>query len=87
MVALLKASGAPFVADGRFKGGWITRRYGRPEDGVHALQMELACRAYMAEPERVDETNWPTPLDEARAAPTRATLKRVLEAALQWVRG
>ena len=52
VVALLTASGAPFVADGRFKGGWITRRYGRPADGVHALQMELACRAYMAEPER-----------------------------------
>jgi formiminoglutamase len=49
--------------------------------------MELACRAYMAEPERVDATNWPTPLDEARAAPTRATLRRVLEAALQWVCG
>jgi formiminoglutamase len=86
VVALLAASGAPFVADGRFKGGWITRRYGRPEEGVHALQMELACRAYMAEPKRVDATNWPTPLDEARAAPTRATLKRVLEATLAWVR-
>ena len=85
VVALLEASGAPFVADGRFKGGWITRRYGRPEDGVHALQMELACRAYMAEPERVEASNWPTALDEALAAPTRATLKRVLEAALQWV--
>ena len=84
IVALLGSSGAPFVVDGRFKGGWITRRYGRPADGVHALQMELACRAYMAEPERVDETNWPTPLDEARAAPTRATLKRVLEAAVEW---
>ena len=44
--------------------------------------MELACRAYMAEPERVDAANWPTPLDESRAAATRATLKRVLEAAL-----
>ena len=85
VVALLAASGAPFVADGRFKGGWITRRYGRPEEGVHALQMELACRAYMAEPERINATNWPTPLDESRAAATRATLKRVLEAALEWV--
>jgi N-formylglutamate deformylase len=87
VVALLEASGAPFVADGRFKGGWITRRYGRPEDGVHALQMELACRAYMVEPEPVEASNWPTPLDEARAAPTRATLKRALEATLQWARG
>jgi len=84
VVSLLEVSDAPFVADGRFKGGWITRRYGRPKDGVHALQMELACRAYMAEPERIDATNWPTSLDEFRAAPTRATLKRVLEAALQW---
>jgi formiminoglutamase len=86
VVALLAASGAPFIADGRFKGGWITRRYGRPKQGVHALQMELACRAYMEEPERVDESNWPTPLDESRAAATRATLKRVLEAALAWIR-
>jgi hypothetical protein len=38
----------------------------------------------MAEPERVDEANWPTSLDETRAAPTRATLKRVLEAAVEW---
>ena len=82
IVALLGSSGAPFVVDGRFKGGWITRRYRATADGVHALQMELACRAYMAEPERVDATNWPTPLDETRAAPTRATLERVLEAAL-----
>jgi formiminoglutamase len=38
---------SPFswVANGRFKGGWITRQYGRPEVGVHAVQMELACRA------------------------------------------
>ena len=85
IVALLEASGAPFVVDGRFKGGWITRRYGRPGEGIDALQMELACRAYMEEPESVDETNWPTPLDESRAAPTRATLQRVLEATLEWV--
>ena len=49
--------------------------------------MELACRAYMAEPGRIDATNWPTPLDAARAAPTRATLKRVLETAVEWVSG
>ncbi|MBV8661977.1 MAG: N-formylglutamate deformylase, partial [Hyphomicrobiales bacterium] len=46
---------------------------------------ELACRAYMREPEPVDEANWPTPLDE-RAEPTRATLRRVLEAIAAWVR-
>ena len=36
-----------YVVNGRFKGGWITRHYGRPAQGVHAVQMELACRAYM----------------------------------------
>jgi N-formylglutamate deformylase len=35
------------VVNGRFRGGWTTRHYGRPEDGVHAIQMELAQRAYL----------------------------------------
>ena len=30
------ASPFTWVANGRFKGGWITRHYGRPADGVHA---------------------------------------------------
>lgn len=37
------------VLDGRFKGGYITRHYGAPEDDVHALQIELAQSAYMDE--------------------------------------
>ncbi len=37
------------VENGRFKGGWTTRHYGRPETGQHAIQMELAQRSYMAE--------------------------------------
>lgn len=37
------------VVNGRFKGGWITRHYGDPVNGVHALQVELAQSAYMAE--------------------------------------
>ncbi len=80
--AVLAASGESAVVDGRFKGGWITRSFGRPRDGVHALQLELACRAYMREPESVDEENWPTPLDPERADKTRATLRRVLETML-----
>lgn len=87
VAAVLAASGASHVVDGRFKGGWITRSFGRPDDRVHALQMELACRTYMREPEPVDEANWPTPLDAAPAAPTRATLRRVLETMLAWVGG
>jgi len=83
--AVLAASGETYVVDGRFKGGWITRNYGRPEDGVQALQLELGCRGYMQEPDAVDETNWPTPLDPVRAAKTRATLRKVLETMLGWV--
>ncbi len=37
------------VLNGRFKGGWTTRHYGRPAEGQHAVQMELAQRAYMDE--------------------------------------
>lgn len=37
------------VLNGRFKGGWTTRHYGKPKTGIHAIQMELAQRAYMAE--------------------------------------
>ncbi|MBF9032794.1 N-formylglutamate deformylase [Rhodobacterales bacterium HKCCE2091] len=38
-----------WVANGRFKGGWTTRHYGRPETGVHAIQLEIAQRGYMNE--------------------------------------
>ena len=83
VAGILEASGKAMVVDGRFKGGWITRAYGRPSEGVEASQLELACRAYMREPERPSPGNWPTPIDEARAAPTRATVRRVLEAMLE----
>jgi N-formylglutamate deformylase len=38
-----------FALNGRFKGGWTIRHYGRPNTGVHAIQLELAQRAYMHE--------------------------------------
>lgn len=38
-----------WVANGRFKGGHITRHYGRPEQGVEAVQLEIAQRCYMDE--------------------------------------
>jgi N-formylglutamate deformylase len=80
--SLLAASGQTSVIDGRFKGGWITRAFGRPGEGVEAVQLELACRAYMHERKRPAPGNWPSPLDEKRAAPTRATIRRVLETML-----
>ncbi|MEH6727254.1 MAG: N-formylglutamate deformylase [Hyphomicrobiales bacterium] len=44
-----QADGYDCVVNGRFKGGWTTRHYGQPDNGVHAIQMELAQRAYMDE--------------------------------------
>ena len=85
--AVLAESGQTSIVDGRFKGGWITRAYGRPSEGVEALQLELACRAYMQEPDHPAQENWPTPIDQERAAPTRDTLRRVLKAILSEVNG
>lgn len=79
-----RASGS-FVVNGRFKGGAITRMYGQPDDGVHAIQMELACRAYMDEPATaMDETNWPPPYLPERAAGVRRTLHDVLRRCVEF---
>lgn len=55
------ADGYTSIVNGRFKGGWTTRHYGKPSDGIHAIQMELAQSAYMVKappwdylPEKVD---------------------------------
>jgi len=75
------------VVNGRFKGGWITRHYGNPAGGVHAVQMELACRGYMAEPVSPDEHNWPSHYDENDAAPIRSILKTILKTAIEFAEG
>lgn len=41
------AEGFTSIVNGRFKGGWTTRNYGRPDTGVHAIQMELAQSTYL----------------------------------------
>lgn len=78
--AILASSGQSHVVNGRFRGGQIVRSTGNPAQGVHAVQMELACRSYIREPVEVDASNWPTPYDPEFAAPTRRTLRQVLEA-------
>jgi N-formylglutamate deformylase len=76
------------VTNGRFTGGWITRQYGRPQAGVHAIQLELACRVYLAEPiGRVDETSWPVAFDNAYAAPTAAALSKILQLCVEFAIG
>jgi len=82
-----QAEGFSQVVDGRFKGGWSTRHYGDPQAGVHAIQMELACRGYMAEPDDTpSEAHWPPSYEAARAAPLREALIRVLHACLQFAK-
>jgi len=76
-------SGHTYVHNGRFKGGFITRNYGDPARGVHAVQMELACRGYLRERTGpVAEGEWPPAYDENFAAPLRAVLQRILESCL-----
>jgi N-formylglutamate deformylase len=62
------------VFDGRFKGGHITRHYGRPDTGQHALQIELAQSSYM------DESG--TTYDAERATPLRELLHELVVALL-----
>ena len=63
---LAAADGFTSVLNGRFTGGYITRAYGRPKDGIHAIQLELSQRTYMNEappfeylPERAEEVRKP----------------------------
>lgn len=74
---LEQAQGYSRVLDGRFKGGYITRHYGRPAERIHALQLELVQATYMEEDE-------PFRYREDLAAPIRPVLRRVLEAMLDW---
>ena len=79
--------GTPFsaVVNGRFKGGYITRSSGCPDQGVHAIQMELACRGYLREISGpVTEDEWPVNYDEDFAAPMSAALKDILKACLDF---
>ncbi|WP_299778553.1 N-formylglutamate deformylase [uncultured Roseobacter sp.] len=66
------APGYSTVVNGRFKGGWTTRHYGRPAEGVHAIQMELAQSTYLT-----DEAA-PWTVDPAKAARLRHHLTHIL---------
>jgi len=74
---LATADGFTHVVNGRFKGGWITRHYGRPSVDVHALQLEMAERAYMDE---APPYRW----DPARAAALTGVLRRLVDTLLAW---
>lgn len=73
--AHLGSSGVSHVINGRFKGGYITRCFGRPQQGVSAVQMEMAQACYL------DETN-PERFDPVLAAAAQGVLRRLLLAAV-----
>ncbi len=66
------------VLNKRFKGGYITRHYARPDRHIHAIQLELAQCTYMTE-------QMPFAYDEDAAARIRPLLRSLLETLLIWV--
>jgi N-formylglutamate deformylase len=78
-VALSRHAGYTSVLDGRFKGGYITRHYGAPARGIHAVQLEMAEATYM------DETS-PYPFRPERALAVRRILREQLAIVLDWAR-
>lgn len=65
------------VVDGRFRGGYITRAYGRPAAGVHAVQLEMCWSCYMRETP-------PWIVDECRAVYLRPVLRELAATMLSW---
>jgi N-formylglutamate deformylase len=65
-----------YVVDGRFKGGHITRHFGRPGDGIHAVQLEMCWRAYMDESPR----GW----NDERAAEVTPLLRQLTQTMIDW---
>lgn len=68
-----RAGGYSHVLNGRFKGGWTTRHYGRPDQGWHAVQMELAQSTHLT------TESAPYAYDEGKAARLRPVLTEILE--------
>jgi len=65
------------VVDARFKGGYITRHFGRPAESVHAVQLEMCWRCYMPEQP-------PYQVDPERAAALAPVLRGLVQTMLNW---
>jgi N-formylglutamate deformylase len=74
LIGIAARSSYSAVLNGRFKGGYITRHYGRPAEGVDAVQLELVQRSYMDD----DELRF----DEERAERLRPLLRELIGSAL-----
>ena len=66
-----------WVADGRFKGGYITRRYGAPAQGIHTVQLEKCWGTYMADVP-------PYLADSQRVAKLTPVLRALVQVMLAW---
>ncbi len=73
------AEGFTAILNGRFTGGYITRHYGQPGSGVHALQLEMAEIAYMSEK---PSFTW----EPDRARRLTDVLGRVVRMLIEWAR-
>ena len=67
-----------YVLNGRFRGGWTTRHYGKPKAGYHAIQMELAQCNYMQE-------KAPWNYDVKKAEMLRISLRSILQGILKFI--
>lgn len=77
IVDVIKANGDySWVVNGRFKGGFITRNYALPSNGINTIQLELAMRSYM------DESSLSPMLDMDKAASLRGLLKAMMKTIL-----
>jgi N-formylglutamate deformylase len=74
---LEQASGFTKVINGRFKGGYITRHYGRPDRNVHALQLEISQQCYM-------DQSRPEYWDARRAEPLIDQLRELVTRLINW---
>ena len=79
MQVLARQTHFTHVTDGRFKGGYITRHYGRPGAGVHAVQLEMCWSTYMAEAP-------PFAIEPDRVERLAPVLRALIEACLAWGR-
>ncbi len=73
-----RAEGFSSISNGRFKGGWTTRHYGNPGNGVHAIQMELAQITHL------QTEKAPYALDALKAEHLRQHLKDILVSMEHW---
>ena len=69
------------VTDGRFKGGYITRHRGRPQEGVNAVQLEMGLQVYMDEKQATAPA---APPDAEKLAKLQPVLRALLQTTLDW---